>query len=222
MELQYQALPANSGFVELVRSLAQRDIAQCQAVGFVPHWLAWGRPGAGGPAPDRESDINWPEARPIWEWCCEAVGRYPDIGKRNFYVGKRIMVWKFLLSARYRRQVRWPPPKPTDERSWNDPESAFDDLVDIIFLGAPELAPGVTGDQFGSSVQYIAPSYAVDIGSCIAAMEPRELIRHLDEAFVWSYWHRDDRPRLESNIAELLCFWRDVANNGDGVLVVHN
>lgn len=218
VELSYQAIPAESGFVELVTALAQRDLAEAQRAQFVPHWMRWGSNGK-PPAPGREAYIGAPCA--IWNWCCEAVGRYPGICGRNFFVGKGVGTWRFLFNATYRQQVRWPKPHPTDERAWNDPTTAFDTLIERAFLKAPEIAQNVVATQ-GFPIQYIDPAHATELGLCIAAMDASDVVPHLDELIATETLGAWDRDRFINDIANFQLFWRATAERGDGVLVVYD
>ena len=218
VELSYQAIPSDSGFVELVAALAQRDPDEAQRAQFVPTWLRWGH-ASRHPAPGREGDIGAPCA--IWNWCCEAVGRYPGIRERSFYIGKGVGTWRFLFNAAYRKQVRWPKPHPTDERAWNDPSTALDALLEIAFLQAPQIAPNVVATQ-GFPIQYIDPVQANELGVCIGAMESSDILPHLDELIANAKLGAWNRDRLIDDIANFQLFWRETAERGDGVLVVYD
>lgn len=218
VELSYQGIPADSGFVELVTALAQRDLDEAQRAQFVPHWMRWGNNGR-PPAPGRERDIGAPCA--IWNWCCEAVGRYPGIRERNFYVGKRVDHWRFLFSATRRNERRWPKPAQTDERSWNDPITTFDSLVEVAFLQAPPIAPNVVATQ-GFPIQYVMPTPATELGLCIGAMETPEILPHLDELVAGGHIAAWDREHYVKEIANFQRFWRETAERRDGVLVTYD
>lgn len=221
MEISYQGIPADSGFVELIGELAKLDPHHADTAQFVPRWMRWGDLRGLHPGPGRENDLNWPDAHETWAWCCAAVARYPNIRERNFFGGKHRGTWQFLLSATYRKSARWPKPHPTDERSWNDPGNASDALLAVAFLEAPPIAPGVVAGQ-GFPIQYIAPIVAAEIGVYIAAKEGDELVPHLDELIATNVLQAYQRDWWIGEISTLQSFWHSIAESGDGVLVVYD
>lgn len=212
MNLQYQAVPADSGLLELVRDLAKRFPGDCWAVAHIPWLLVRGL--------DRVPGEDEFVLREIMAWCDHARARYPGIEHHSFEPGRHIGSWKFLLSATYRQHTRWPKPEPHDPRSWNDPPSAFDALVDIALFGAPEIAPNICAGQ-GNPVQYIAPVTAADFGTCVAALELSDLNPHLEEILAT---HRSgwDRELWVRAINAFQTFWRETAERGDGALVIYD
>lgn len=222
MELTYQGIPADSGFVELIGELAASNLDHASTAQAIPRWMRWGDLRGLHPGHGRENDLNWPEARETWAWCCAIVERYPDIRQRNFFAGKHRGTWQFMMSATYRKSARWPKPDPTDPRAWNDPANASDALLAVAFLEAPPIAPGVVACQ-GFPIQYIAPIVAAEIGAYIAAKERDEIIPHLDELIAAKdMLNYNMRDWWLEEINEFQAFWRAIAESGDGVLVVYD
>jgi hypothetical protein len=160
-----------------------------------------------------------PEAEQIWAWCCEAVGRFPDLPERQLDVGKSYRWLPFALSAQVRKRSRWPKPAPTDPRSWNDPESGFDHLIEQAFRDGPQIAPGVCATQ-GVPVRLIGRTTVNDLGLCLAALELDEIspwIAELVELRSIAAWDADRAMKL---ISEFQRFFAEAAGRGEDVLAV--
>ena len=220
VDLRYQGLPVGCGFIELVRGRAWSDPSW---ISHVRHWLKWGidvrgeriRPGPG-------TKLPWPdehEAQLLWAWCCGAVERFPDIGERSLDVHKSYEWLHFLLSARVRKRVRWPKPEPTDPRSWNDPETGFDQLAAQAFRDAPEIAPGVHGTQ-GLPIRLMSRDVVNDFGLCVGALLREEVAPRFVELVtlgVIPAWDVDLRTR---EFGEFQRFFIEAARRGEDVLVI--
>src|SRR5262249_2491767 len=87
-EMWYQALPPDSGLIELARS--EPETAWGVSVG--PIWVSRQK---GGPSPGSEGQ----EDNPIWDACCRLAGLHPDLRMRNCYLDRRWDVLHYLLSA---------------------------------------------------------------------------------------------------------------------------
>jgi hypothetical protein len=217
--LRYQGLPPSCGFIELVRSRTWTEPCWISAVS---HWLRWGIQAGGErikPMPGRKFPRVDAEAELIWAWCCEAVGRYPGISERSLDLYKWHRWLPFLLSAKVRKSRRWPRPGPTDPRSWNDPESAFDQLVEYAFDGAPQLAPGVCGPQ-GLETRLIERSTVYDLGTCIEAMECKEVSPRISELVELRGITADDADHAMQLFSEFRRFFSEAAQRGEDVLVI--
>jgi hypothetical protein len=220
INLQYQGLPPGCGLIELVRSRTWGDGCWVSAV---PRWLACGSSIRGvriKPAPGQLSPYPGdPEAETIWAWCCEAIRRFPDLPERQLDVGKSYRWLPFALSAKVRKQSRWPKPAPTDSRSWNDPESGFDRLIELAFREVPQIAPGVCATQ-GVPVGLIGRTTANDLGLCLAAVELDEIrpwIAELVELGNIPAWDADRAMKL---VSEFQRFFAEAAERGEDVLAV--
>lgn len=220
VDLRYLGLPAGCGFIDLVRSRPWTDPT---LVGEVRGWLSWGTSVHGElikPQPGQA--LPWsddPEAELLWGWCCDAVQRFPDIGQRSLDVHKSYRWFPFILSAKARNHRRWPKPAATDPRSWNDPEGEFDQLVEQVFHGSPQIAPGVTGMQ-GLPIRLMMQSVVNNFGLCVGAMEPDEIAAHVKEAVAFDLIAAWDLELRTTEFLEFQRFFAEAAKRGEDVLVI--
>jgi hypothetical protein len=220
VDLSYQGLPAGCGFVELVRS---RTWTNPSWIGSVRYWLRWGTNVGGVPVrPGPKQKSPWPDdldATVLWDWCCNAVGRFPDITERNFDAHQSYRWLPFLLSATVRKRLRWPKPEPIDPRSWNDPEGAFDKVVEQAFNGAPQIAPDVFGSQ-GLPIRLMSREVVSDFGLCVAAMPADELTPRFSELVSLDLIPAWDEELRAREFAEFQSFFAEAATRGEDVLVI--
>jgi hypothetical protein len=220
VDLRYQGLPPGCGLIELVRSRSWSDPSWISAV---RHWLKYGvdvrgerfRPGPGQKPP-------WPdehEAGLLWTWCCDAVARFPDIATRSLDVHKSYRWLPFLLSAKVRRRLRWPKPEPIDPRSWNHPESDFDDLVEQAFDGAPQIAPGAHGSQ-GLPIRLMTRDVVSDFGLCVGAMQGEETAPRFAELVTLGLIPTWDVELRAREFGEFQRFFANAAEGGEDVMVI--
>jgi hypothetical protein len=220
VDLRYQGLPAGCGFIDLVRS---RTWVDSSWISHVRGWLKWGVDVRGVrimPGPGKK--LPWPdehEAQLLWAWCCDAVERFPDIGERNVDVHKSYQWLPFVLSAKVRKRLRWPKPDPNDPRSWDDPETEFDELADQAFSAAPQIAPGVTGTQ-GLPIHLMDRQVVNDLGLCVGAMESSDVAKRISELTELEVFANWDVPRCTVIFAEFREFFAEAATRGEDVLVI--
>lgn len=218
VSLIFQGLPPESGLVEAVR----REEWPADGVSLACSWLVWGerfrgeivRLAPGAPYP-------WPPNgyEHVWRWCCDAIGRFPELPSRRLDVHKSYQWLPFVLSAKVRKRLRWPRPDAADPRSWNDPESEFDQLSEQAFEGAPQLAPGVTGGQ-GLPIRLMERNVVRDFGLCVGAMEQGEVAQRISELVDLDIFQTWDVPRCEEIFSDFQCFFAEAATRGEDVLVV--
>lgn len=218
LQLEYQAIPADSGFVELVRTLARENSADVEMTLHAPYQLQqWAR---ANPGSELEAWLTSEYAGPIGEWCQSAVARYPGIETRHFFVGKAVDWWKFALSSSYRDLFRATTRGAPQDEDWI-PTGPFDSLVRTVFLNADPIAPGADGVQ-GCPVQYITPNDAIAFGEGLKTLDPREAAAHLSELRE-RYRAPLKAPDGDVNgIKAFQDFWARAAKDGDGVLAVYD
>ena len=218
VSLRYQGLPVDSGLVELVQGGKWNAYGVSQACS----WLRLGAHQGGEsikPMPHRAYPYPADEGEIVWSWCCDAVGRFPDLPTRNIDVHKSYTWLPFLLSAKERKRLRWPKPSPDDPRFWDDPESDFDDLVELAFSAAPEIAPGVTGRQ-GIPIRFMSQNVVHDFGTCVGAIESQDAFRRVAELIQLQghgLWQADQCMAI---FEEFQMFFSEAAVRREQVLVV--
>lgn len=219
LELIYQAIPADSGFIELVRLLAQENPSQAEWTSHTPGLLQdWARaphvPGLG-------KHIEQEAGGPISDWCRAAVTRYPGIETREYNAGKAITWWKFVLSPAYRDLFRATTIGAPADDDWSAPDGSFDALVRMVFLNAEPIAPGVAATQ-GAPVQYITPKETIAFGLALRTLDAHDAARHTNEL---SKRYRARPAEHDDHVHAITAFqnfWSCAANDGDGVLVVYD
>ena len=218
VSLMYQGLPPDSGFVERVQSGEWHTSGVSEAC----FWLKHGAHVRGGvikPEPGVKHPHTSDGGEPVWNWCCEAVGRFPSLPQRNLDVHKSHQWLPFVLSAKVRHRRRWPRPTPVDPRSWDDLETDFDQLAEQALDGAPQIAPGVTGTQ-GLPIRFMERRVVNDFGLCVGAIDQSEIDRRISELVELNHfgpWHVEQCKAIFSEFQQ---FFVQVAERGEDFLVI--
>jgi hypothetical protein len=218
VSLRYQGLPPDSGLVERVQSAKWRTSGVSEAC----FWLKHGAHVGGEvikPAPGKQYPYPADDGEPVWNWCCEAVGRFPTLPQRNLDVHKSHQWLPFVLSAKVRHRSRWPKPPPIDPRSWDDPETDFDQLAELALDGAPQIAPDVTGTQ-GLPIRLMERGVVNDFGLCVGAMQQAEIGRRIAELVELDKFGPWDVARCTTIFSEFQRFFAQAAAGGEDVLVI--
>jgi hypothetical protein len=214
----YQGLPPGCGLVERVQSGAWHTSGVSEAC----FWLTHGAHVRGEvirPAPGKQYPHPADEGEPVWNWCCEAVGRFPTLPQRNLDVHKSHQWLPFVLSAKVRHHSRWPKPAPIDPRSWDDPETDFDQLAEQALNGAAQIAPGVTGTQ-GFPIRLMERRIVSDFGTCVGAMEQWEIEKRISELVDLDKFGPWNVAQCTTIFAEFQQFFAQAAERGEDVLVI--
>lgn len=156
VELQYQGLPPASGLVELVRSLVLTDPDEAQRLQFVPAMLR------------REPYIS--QGGAIWDWCRDALIRFPGIEGRHLSLGRAFDKLHYLLSEE-RRSEGW------DGKF----RESFDVLIAQAFGWGDEIASNLMATQ-GRPIWMIGPDAVREIGGCVARIEFVDIAANFDPA----------------------------------------
>lgn len=238
-DFKYQGIPEGSGFLELVRELLRDDLDEhYYDVLSVDHWFAYGESIAGEyvlPSPGREGLVLTRQGKPnpLWSCCCRIAGQYPEIGSRQFSFDEvtHAAAMHFVLSAKERRDARWPKPPPNDPRTWNDPIGGFDELVGQAFFGAPAIDERLHGNK-GHLVRLVSSETVTELGTMVAALEFHEIEPHLSEGLSASEEARKSKERIEPSYFHLTAeshrehfegfraFFKTAAERNESVLVI--
>jgi len=196
-EMAYQAIPVNSGLIEL----AVTNVGMGEALCLVPGWF---RRGAGPRQP-----WPWPDGEALWNILCDLVRQHPGLEMRNCDVDRSWDMLHYLLSANRRDE---PPTKEAD-------------LFDKAVRGATEIADHVRGTQ-GAPVKYVPPADVKAIGAGLQAMTVDSLRLHydpvkMDTSCVYKF-HADRAGEHWEYIAEYFApfraFYLAAARHGEGVI----
>jgi hypothetical protein len=218
VSLIYQGLPPGSGLIERV----QRGQWHPTGVSEAYFWLRNGAHVGGEiikPAPGKQYPYPTDDSATVWEWCCDAVGQFPELPERSIHIHKAYVWLPFVLSAKVRKRMRWPKPGPTDPRSWDDPETDFDRLSEQAFNGAPQIAPDMIGTQ-GLAIRLMDQNVVRDFGLCVGAMEQCDVVKWISELVELDGYQGWDLARCKTIFSEFQGFFAEAATRGEDVLVI--
>ena len=199
-DMQNQAIPPDSGLIELARS----DPDEAWGLSLVPSWF---RRQEDGPAPGREGK---PRNNPIWDECCRLVGVHPDFRTRNCFLDRDWDVLHYLLSATRR----------------NEPATANDLVIDRAFRAGELIADHVQGGQ-EVPVRYLSPAAVSEIAAVLEPLDREALARHYDparmddEVYKFSAEDADEVgwERIVGYFTAFRSFFLAAAGAGDAVIV---
>lgn len=218
VSLMYQGLPPGSGLVERVQGGEWHASGVSQACFWLRHG-AHVRGGVIAPTPGVHYPYPTDDGEPVWNWCCEAVGRFPSLPQRQLDVHKCHEWLPFVLSAKVRRRRRWPRPAPVDPRSWGDPETSFDQLAEQALDGAPQIAPGVTGTQ-GLPIRLMERRTVSDFGICVGALEQSVIEARISELVDLNHFGPWQAAQCTAMFSEFQLFFTQAAACCEDVLVI--
>lgn len=199
-EIWYQALPPDSGLIELARSDPDAGVS----LALVPFWFSredirsvLGRKG------DKDDRL--------WDACRRLLVLHPDLRTRNCHLAKDWDEIHYLLSATRR-----------DEAA-----TANDLAIDRAFNAGELIADHVVAGQ-GVPVRYLSPGAVSDIAAVIEPLDRDSLARHYDpvrmeEECVYSFWAESaDEVGWEWTVRRFTAFrsfFLAAARAGDAVIV---
>lgn len=152
LEMRYQAIPAESGLIELARE----DVRIGESLCMLPVWFG---SEDGGPAPGGEGERE----NPLWDWCCRLVAQYPELPFRRCNLGRRWDKVHYLLSATRR----------------GEPGTDADLAIDRAFGAGELIADHVRATQ-GIPVRYLPPAVVREIAQLIEPIDHNVLAAQYD------------------------------------------
>ena len=201
-EMSYQAIPANSGLLELARD----DIESGERLSLLPYWFSRDEH---QPAPGQEH----PEDR-LWNWCCQVVARHPELYTLNCYLDRTWDKLHFLLSATRRGEA----PIPADL------------ILDRAFCDGEMIAEHVCAGQ-GVPVRYISPERVIETAALVKSLDHHDLAakyqpQRLEAAGVYKFWaDRADAAEwqtIQRCFDDFRRFFAATAQSGSGCIVVRD
>lgn len=149
-ELSYQAMPAGCGLVERARS----DTDFGGQVELLPYWFT---ASVVRPTPGNEGRVKGP----LWDFCCELVGRHPELGGLHCRLDRFWDRLHYLLSATRR----------------GEPSTPADRAVDRAFDAGDLIADHVHGGQ-GVPVRYLPTASVREVAAVVGPMSHTDLAAH--------------------------------------------
>lgn len=200
LEMYYQAIPEDSGLLELARD----DVTSGGCLCLVRGWFRYEDNGV-APGREREGDHR------LWNLCCELAGRYPDLRFRNAYLDRCWDKLHYLLSATRR----------------GGPATPADRVIDRAF-GSGELIADHAQAVQGEPVRYLSPAAVREIARLLESMDRNALTVHYRPARMEAagvYKFQADRAGdvewrwIVESFEELRRFFMATAEVGYGVIV---